>query len=799
MQATGGAPNLIQGVSRQAPSVRLPSQLEESVNQFPTTSRGLCPRNPTILSGVITGVPTNAVAHIVERDASERYVMSFWSAGIAVHNMAGSPATVTAPGGFGYLSGAGPEDIALMTVADHTFVLNRKKVVGKRPDVVGGANNGGLVHIVQGDYNTTYKVRVNGAVVAQVTTFGGGSSDAEAVRQMEKGATIQAIASLLFSGSPPAELAPTSPATADVNLVASLPSAQWDLALMDNVIHIKRKDAAPFTLSVEAGSENRIRAHKDVTPLYAELPRIAPAGFAIKVTGSDGSTADDYYVRYDKPSGAATGSWKEIAAPGSTYMLDASTMPHILRREANGSFTFTTATWASREVGDDKTAPWPSFVGRAIAGMCFGRNRLGFYAGEDIAFSRHNEFYNFFRESILTPLDTDPIDISIAHDEISDITGAVNYGGDLILFTTSVPFGITSGDTFTPKNGRFDPLLSTKIKAECSPVVAGDRLFFISDLTTGALVYEFTYDKDVGVKEAPCISEHVQGYVPAGIVELAAKDGLNLLVGRTDKHPTHLYTYKWLWIGQQKAQSAWQRWELQDPIVALRFIDEDLVLVTQRGSTREILRLSCHEAWADVEGPTLYLDRRMKSASTGVYDPVTDRTTWTFPRPVEDTTPIVASGEHRGVMPAILERGDSAFTCVGNFGGEEAYTGWPFDSYGVLSELCYRTTNAQGGYGNGIPGVEVWVASVAFKCDNTSFLNVTLGREYRPDYTYRLSSALLGTKAGKVGAVSLGDIPKVLSVRSKADEVSIRFGAPGPYPYAISSYQWTGRAAPHNL
>lgn len=799
MLASGGSPNLIQGVSRQSPAVRLTGQLEDSLNQFPTVTRGLVPRNPTILSGVIEGVPSGAVAHIVERDDTERYVMSFWGTGVAVNTLDGTSLTVNAPGGYGYLSGATADDIDVMTVADHTFVLNKAKTVAALPALMGGVNQGGLVHIVQGDYNTTYTIRVNGAVVAKLTTFGGGSSDGDAVRAMERGATVQAIARMLFSGAPPTELAPTLPAAADANLVANLPAAVWDLALMDNVIHIKRKDGAPFTLTVDAGSDHRIRAHKDTAPVYTELPRLAPNGFTIRVSGSESSSYDDYYVRFEKPAGVAEGSWKEICAPGIPYMLDPGTMPHILVREADGTFTFKQATWGSRKVGDELTAPWPSFVNHKISGMCFGRNRLGFYSGESIVFSRHNSFYEFFRESILTSLDTDPVDLTIAHDEISDITGAVNYGGDLILFTSSVPFRLNSGDTLTPKNGRFDPILSTKVRANCAPVVSGDRLFFTSEAPSGTLFYEFTYDRDVGVKEAPCITEHVQGYIPNNVRQLAAWDGLNLLVARTAAEPTALYTYKWLWVGQQKVQSAWQKWSIPDPIVAIRFVSEELVIVTQRGAEREILRLNCHEAWQDAAGPTLYLDRRIDSVTGGTYDPMTDTTTWEFTRPLGTGRLIVSSGDMRGVMPEQLTRTTYTATCRGNFGGDSAHVGDLYDSYGYLSEICMRPSNNQGGYGNGTPGVEVWLASLAFRCDDTSFLHVTLERDYRQPYTYKLSSALLGTKTGKVGAVALGNIPKTLSIRGKADETRIRFGAPGPYPYSVTSYSWTGRAAPYSL
>jgi len=47
MRVEGGTSNMINGVSRQPSEIRLTSQLEESINQFPTLTGGLKPRNPT--------------------------------------------------------------------------------------------------------------------------------------------------------------------------------------------------------------------------------------------------------------------------------------------------------------------------------------------------------------------------------------------------------------------------------------------------------------------------------------------------------------------------------------------------------------------------------------------------------------------------------------------------------------------------------------------------------------------------------------------------------------------------------
>ena len=65
-------PNLIQGVSQQPPQMRLPSQLEEQINAYPSLTEGLTKRPPT---NHISRLATDADAsfiHFINRDANFR-------------------------------------------------------------------------------------------------------------------------------------------------------------------------------------------------------------------------------------------------------------------------------------------------------------------------------------------------------------------------------------------------------------------------------------------------------------------------------------------------------------------------------------------------------------------------------------------------------------------------------------------------------------------------------------------------------------------------------------------------------
>ena len=127
---------------------------------------------------------------------------------------------------------------------------------------------------------------------------------------------------------------------------------------------------------------------------------MAPDGYIAHVQGDQTNDFDDYYVKFVSDNGTqskvGSGTYIEWTKPSIQYELNASTMPHLLIRQANGTFTFEQAEWGDRAVGDLISIPSPSFVGRQISDVFFFQNRLGILAGENVIMSRTSEFFDFF-------------------------------------------------------------------------------------------------------------------------------------------------------------------------------------------------------------------------------------------------------------------------------------------------------------------------------------------------------------------------------------------------------------------
>jgi hypothetical protein len=141
----GQLSNLFNGVSQQPPALRSPSQHEALENVICSLVDGLGKRAPTNhVKKLNSTVDAGAFVHIIDRDAEEKYVVVIRDGALAVYDLAtGTAQTLTTPDGVGYLDClTARTDYVALTIADHTFIVNRTVTVEMTGDVTGGTLQG---------------------------------------------------------------------------------------------------------------------------------------------------------------------------------------------------------------------------------------------------------------------------------------------------------------------------------------------------------------------------------------------------------------------------------------------------------------------------------------------------------------------------------------------------------------------------------------------------------------------------------------------------------------------------------
>ena len=171
-------PNLLNGVSQQPDTVKLPNQASVQENGLSDIISGLAKRPPTEhIAKLNTDTHTNSKVHIINRDSTEQYVVLLNNQSIKVYDLAGNAKTVVVPDGVSYLTSSAPQDdFNLVTVADYTFIVNKTQATAKSGSTSSARPDEAIYYIKNGQYKTTYKIVIDGVERANFTTLDNSSA-----------------------------------------------------------------------------------------------------------------------------------------------------------------------------------------------------------------------------------------------------------------------------------------------------------------------------------------------------------------------------------------------------------------------------------------------------------------------------------------------------------------------------------------------------------------------------------------------------------------------------------------------
>ena len=356
----------------------------------------------------------------------------------------------------------------------------------------------------------------------------------------------------------------------------------------------------------------------------SRLPAMCKQGYVAQISNAAELETDDYYVKFEANNGVSgSGSWEETVRPhnfdnsGSDPMvlgLDPATMPHALINNRNGTFSFkkldeaskgtTENYWKNRDVGDDTSNPFPTFVGGTLQEMFFHRNRLGVVSGEQVVMSQPGQYFNFGVVSAITASDDNPIDMTVSDVKPAFINHTLPINKGLMMFSDNGQFMLfTESDIFSPKTARLKKISSYECDSTIQPVDLGTSVLFTSNVSAYARAFEGTIIDD---DTPPNILEQTR-VVPEFLPKDITKSANSAAIGITTygkKGNNTVYHYKYYNSGNQREQSAWYSWTLTGTMQHMLYTGGSFFTVTLHDSTYKLCR---HEYVADANANRTYV------------------------------------------------------------------------------------------------------------------------------------------------------------------------------------------------
>jgi hypothetical protein len=640
--------------------------------------------------------------------------------------------------------------------------------------VVGRVNPAGraTVYVTQAIGNINYNVYLNG-VLAATFLSNNGSSAALSVQGTD------VIAAGLVTSFGTVGIMP--PLTAITRIGSTI--CITGLADTDRIV------------TTCTNGDKALKCYHDEIDAFQNLPPNETVGRIVRIKGSVENNGDDYYVRFTDKN-----LWQECWGWSQQGRAVRTTMPHTLIKNADGTWTFKPHDWTERKAGDRESNPQPSFVGQKITDIFNYANRLGFLADENIILSEANQFENFYRTTLATLVDSDPIDLAVLNQGVDFLYHAVPFDKDLLLMSDRNQFRLSYQNYLGPKNVNINFTTSFAVSPTVKPQNLAGSIYFVDDKDdySFAKVWEyFPKDNAVG-DDADDSTASIPEYIKSGTTFMTSSTRLKCVIVNSVNAPDTLYLYKFFWGQNTKIQNAWGKWTFPgvEKIVWAGFSFNRLYMLVKRASGLYIEKMEIDEAVGD--SVHLLIDRKVdKSKLVMSYNATTDKTTITLPYAATvGTVEIVTSNKddiwpdknHYDVRQTVTKVNDTTYTIPGDATNySTVYAGIQYVMAVTLAEPFMRQPKGSGEVVV-MDQLRLQMRYLTVRTENTVSFNSRVAYPGRPDTVKLFDAKTIGI--AKVNADPAEDTTARIPLMGNNVDCTVSLENDTPFNSQFTSAEW---------
>lgn len=827
--------NLTGGISQQAAPLRLYNQCEDQINLQPSLVNGL--QNRAAVKTIAELDITEGAIYPIDRDDGGRYNLIIRPTGLTVIDESGVKQSVPlGTEALAYLSQNENDyynTYKILTLADHTFILNTEKTARLTSDIYTPWKNQALVFIKQVQASTTWSLTIDGQTVS--VGYGGVNNESGLPHLYVNGILAQQnvnmstsdIATRLSGGSPAHTYYVQTTDTAynsdktyyflfsgsyreittaaawatykeknnvyeRVDIAATSGFSGFTITQSASTLWIRKNDGGAFSIGLsDTRSDTCSYLVTSKVQQFSDLPTVAPDGYICRVAGSIASHADDYYVMFvaNQVGAFSKGIWEECAEPGSRCALDPATMPHKLVHNADGTWTFSSVAWAEKETGDNDSVPIPSFIDKKLRNIFLFRNRLCFITEDLLCMSAAADYENFWNETATTLTDADPIFISASTEKVADLYDCGVLDDDLIIFGSHGQYKLNAQDVLSPKTAAVTGIGKNAYAKGTGINASGARLYFGHQNGGYFVVSEFGTSGVTGNKEANSITSHVPCLIPfTKGCRMAGTENTDTIAVISPDTPDTLYMYQYYISGANRLQSAWHKFIITGSTIrGLYFRDNILWLFLVKNGRGVLATLDMAENTETIlQTPVLDFLITQSEAEA--------KTVWTLPQIITPENAIVLAPTANNVLTPVTITAIDGNTITLAKTVKTIVAGEKIDRKYCFSTPYVATKQRDGTEKTDKTGR--WqMHKLNLVCGLTGDFKVLVKPAYddeAPGYDYQFSGIKMGTKSASLGVAPVTETEYQIPLRGRNIDLNVTIETSSHLPCTFISAQWQG-------
>lgn len=324
-------------------------------------------------------------------------------------------------------------------------------------------------------------------------------------------------------------------------------------------------------------------------------------GKIVRIAAKKQTNKDAYYVKAHPKSGSGTQfqevTWKETAGqeaqPKAFFCIAIAAGDNLFvgsnPTELNSMVNANCPAFKFSTVGDSVSVPLPAFFGKQIDYLGVFQDRLLVGNGATIFASRPGDYFNWFRTSVLTVEDNDPVEMFALGSEDDTIYWDTSFDRNHVLFGRKFQYIIPGRTLMSPKNPSIQVMSANEDAVEARPENSGNFVFYAKDTAKKGSLHQIQMGATSDSSESYECSQQLDKYMKGKPCQILCNTAPFVVLTRSRNYPNGLYVYSYLdsMTGSERLFDSWSRWEWDEmlgPSCGMAKWKGDIIVFTMRNT-----------------------------------------------------------------------------------------------------------------------------------------------------------------------------------------------------------------------